>query len=226
MLERSFVCRSIRFIIWYFDRVLFWTLMWKTWIIDSEDSATMLTLARRSSRRRRWFSASGEQARFPWPWGSVTAWTQTQGFPGNSGLAKFLGSFSLAPNNQICGTTRDEPKEHSGEKLLWHCLQQQCCWVPHRAWLQVIKYNQLLGKEIGHHWSLIQAGVWVYCEGIHLQEGQDQGHSEQGRCHIPLIFSIFQVIILINLTNPSRFTRLATIHQVWTTLSQSLAHGW
>ena len=122
--------------------------MWKTWIIDSEDSATMLTLARRSSRRRRWFSASGEQALFPWPWGSVTAWTQTQGFPGNSGLAKFLGSFSLTPNNQICGTTRDEPKEHSGEKLLWHCLQQQCCWVPHRAWLQVINTTKYLERRL------------------------------------------------------------------------------
>ena len=40
-------------------------------------------------------------------------------------------------NNQICGPAWDESKEHSGEKLLWHCLQQQCCRVPHWAGMQV-----------------------------------------------------------------------------------------
>ena len=66
-------------------RVQFWTRMWKTWIIDSEGFATMLMLVRKSSKKKRWFSASEGQARFPWHWGFVTAWTQIPGFPGNWG---------------------------------------------------------------------------------------------------------------------------------------------
>ena len=153
--------------------------MWKTWIIVCEGFVTMLMLVRRSSKKKRWFSASEGRALFPWHWGFATVWIQTQGFPGNWGDFQIKEVFTLITlTTQICGTARDEPKEHSGEKLLRHCLQQQRCWVPHRAWLQV-EANPW--KEALINMSIFQVGVRIHCQGIHLQKGADQGHLEQGR---------------------------------------------
>ena len=185
--------------------------MSKISIIASAASATMWTLGKRSSRRRRWCLASGALAPSLWLLGSDTALIQTQGYPGSSGEPAFIyvAKVELKPD-QICGSTWDESEEHSCEKLLWHRLQQQCRRVPHWTRLQVVNKCFLWRGCVLNIHSISDLSTSTLPRGTSSGRDASRSLSAGYVLSCDLQFGYF---------HHCRSTRLVTILQIWITSS-------